>query len=190
MIKLKLNDKEQSLNISKNSLDLYEVDFDNVDKESKISIDSEKGELYYEIIQEYYLTYEEFQKTQKDITVESIMTDNCNVNDTVVQNIFIANKSESEIYNGMVEISIPQGCSVKEEALSKLETLGYIEKYEYSYGKIYLYLRDFEKNAEKILEVQYKADYPEAITGGLVRCYDYYNPDTEDYSMPMVFNVN
>ena len=51
----------------------------------------------------------------------------------------------------MVEISIPQGCSVKEESLSKLETYGQIEKYEYSYGKIYLYIIFLWPNSNKFI---------------------------------------
>lgn len=188
-IKVTLNKEEQIINVSKNSLDLYEVDFDNVDKECKLKIDSQKGELYYEVVQEYYLTYDEFSKTKENVMVNSKMTTECSVNDVVEQDLEIVNNGLTDILNGMIEISIPQGCSVREESLSKLETLGYIEKYEYNYGKIYLYLRNFNSGVSIETKIEYNANYPETITGGLVRVYDYYNPEIEGYCMPVVLNV-
>ena len=94
--------------------------------------------------------------------------------------------TEEEIANGMVEISVPQACSVKEESLSKLQSYGIIEKYEYSYYKIYLYLRNFEENEFIDIQVEYKADYPANVTGGSVRVYDYYNPDSEEKNVAEV----
>ena len=105
------------------------------------------------------------------------------------QKIKISNTSGEDIANGMVEISIPQGCSVKEEALSKLETYGQIEKYEYSYGKIYLYIRNFANNSYIDLDIEYKADYPATIKGASVKVYDYYNPDIKAITMPTLIEI-
>ena len=84
----------------------------------------------------------------------------------------------------MVEISIPQGSSVIEEALSKLVTKNQIEKYEYNYNKVYLYIKNFNANYKKELDISYRANYPENVTVGTVRVYDYYNPDVSGYSNP------
>lgn len=89
----------------------------------------------------------------------------------------------------MVKISIPQGCSIREETLSKLVTLGYIEKYEYNYNNINLYLRNFDSKEVVTLNIEYIANYPETVTGGMVRVYDYYNPEVEGYSMPIGLTV-
>lgn len=188
-IKITLNDNTETISVNKNSLDLYEVEFSDVNKENKLSIELEKGNIYYEVIQEYYMTYDEFSKKENDLTIESNINTEVSVNDTVVHNIKITNNSDSEIYNGMVEISIPQGFSVKEESLSKLESSKIIERYEYNYSSIYLYLRDFEMNEIAEINIEYNPNYPANITGGMVRVYDYYNPDIEVYSLPFNMNV-
>lgn len=188
-INVSLNTDIQTVHIEKNSLDLYEVDFENVDKENKLSLENEKGELYYEVVQEYYVTYDEFSKIKSDLTIQSKLDTEFLVNDKAIQRINIKNTTNTDIENGQVEITIPQGFSVSEESLSKLETLSLIEKYEYNYNSIYLYLRDFEVGKDIELEVEYKANYPETITGGMVRVYDYYNPEVEAYTMPVLINV-
>lgn len=66
----------------------------------------------------------------------------------------------------------------------------FFEKYEYNYGRINLYLRDLKNNAEMDLEVKYRALYPETITGGAVRIYDYYNPELEAIAMPEQISIN
>ena len=170
------------------NLDIYQVNFENVNKENKLKIDLEKGKIYYEVIQEYYMDYEKYTKENK-LQIDNKIDTNVKVNDVINQNIKISNTSEDEIANGMVEISVPQACSVKEESLSKLQSYGIIEKYEYSYNKIYLYLRNFDKNEYIDIQIQYKADYPASITGGSVRVYDYYNPDIEAMVMPLKINI-
>ena len=59
---------------------------------------------------------------------------------------------------------------------------GYIEKYEYNYGKINVYLRNV--SASKTINITYKANFPVNITGGAVEAYDYYNVSTRGYNNP------
>ena len=186
---VELNGDKQSIHIDKNNLDVYEVNFDSLEKENHLNLNSKNGELYYEVIEHYYKTYEEFEKENKKLAVESQITEEVNVNDNVVQKIQIVNNNEKSISNLMVKISVPQGCSVREESLSKLVTLGYIEKYEYNYNNINLYLRNFDRTVGVTLNIEYIANYPETVTGGMVRAYDYYNPEIEGYSMPSVLTV-
>ena len=186
---VELNGKDERIKIEENSLDLYEVVYDSLNKENKLKLNAEKGEIHYEVISNYYMTYDEFKKTAQTLNVESSMPEEANVNDVVVQEIKIENNSGDDIDNGMVRINIPQGCSVREESLSKLQTLGYIQKYEYNYNTIDLYLRNFNEKQCMELVVEYNANYPETITGGLVRVYDYYNPEIEGYSMPSMLTV-
>ena len=187
-IKVSLNDDNKKIQVEKDNLDIYQVNFGKVDKENKLQIDLEKGKIYYEVIQEYYMDYEKYAKENK-LQIDNKIDTNVKVNDVITQNIKISNISEDEIANGMVEISVPQACSVKEESLSKLQSYGVIEKYEYSYDKIYLYLRNFDKNEYVDIQVQYKADYPANVTGGSVRVYDYYNPDIQGLSMPIKIEI-
>ena len=110
------------------------------------------------------------------------------VNDIIVQNISIKN-SKDYIENGLVEINIPQGTTPIENSLMALKYNGLIEKYEYNYNKINLYLRSFELGEEVALEIQYRALYPEAITGGAIRFFDYYNPEIEEICLPKVLII-
>ena len=90
-----------------------------------------------------------------------------------------------------MKINIPQGTSVNEDSLLELKYRGIIEKYEYNYGTINLYFRDTNANSTiSDITVKYRALYPEEITGGAVRFYDYYNPDIEAIAGPVNLNVN
>ncbi len=188
-ITVRVNDKVQSIDINKNSLDIYEFIFEDVSEENKVSIEMKKGKISYDIIKEYYRDYKEVEFEQSSssankLVVEQKITQLAKVNDEVSQTIHITNITGSDIFNGLVQINIPQGCSVNEESLMMLKHSGLIEKYEYNYGKINLYLRDLKNSSEINLEVKYRALYPETITGGAIRIYDYYNPEIEAISAP------
>lgn len=186
-VTIKFNDEERNVEIKKDSLDYYEFEFDNVSNENKISIDMSKGKFTYEIIKDYYVNYSE-AKNNENIKVTQALNTSLKVNDIITQQINIAN-SYGNISNGLIEISIPQGTTPVEESLLKLKYDGKIEKYEYNYGKINIYVRNFQKSSDINLEVQYKALYPVNITGGCVRFYDYYNPDIESLALPVNITV-
>lgn len=193
-IVVKVNDKVQSIDIDKNSLGVYEVLFEDIPNENKVSIEMKKGKITYEIIKDFYKDYEyaEFEEAAKStnkLMIEQTITQTAKVNEEVSQKIHIINRTNEDIFNGLVQINIPQGCSVNEESLMILKHSGLIEKYEYNYGKINLYLRDFKNNAEIDLEVKYRALYPETITGGAIRIYDYYNPKQEAIAIPKVIDI-
>ena len=190
-ITIKLNDETKSFDIKEDSLEIYECIFENVPEENHLSINMDKGKIYYEIIEEYNEETEKYkEKSQNKINVTYSLNNNLNVNDKVTENINIKNESGNSIQNGMVEITIPQGFKVQEEFLSKLVTEKKIQKYEYNYSKIYLYLQDTATDEEVKLDIGYRAGYPGKITGGLVRVYDYYNPDVEGMAMPIEININ
>ena len=190
-IKIALNGKEQTIKIEEDSLDFYEVKFDNVEKENKLSVEMKKGKITYEIIQNYYVDYEKLgNTTNNNFEIEQKINTNVKVNETISQNLKVKNISSEEITNGLIQISIPQGTSVDEDSLLKLKYNKIIEKYEYGYGKINLYIRNFGKGDEVVLDINYKALYPEKVTGGAIRVYDYYNPETEDILKPVQFTVS
>ena len=53
-----INGEEQKIDIGKNSLDVYEVDFENLSVENHFSIELEKGKMSYEIVKNYYEKYD------------------------------------------------------------------------------------------------------------------------------------
>ncbi len=186
-IKVSVNGEEKSFDIEKDSLDIYEFEFDNVPNENHISIDIKKGKFDYEIIKEYYQDYSKV-KNEGDIVLTQTITQTAKVNDIINQTINITNNGEV-IENGLLQINIPQGCSVEESSLLQLKYQGLIEKYEYNYGKINIYIRDFEEDNIS-LNIQYRALYPETITGSAIRFYDYYNPETEAICNPVAITIN
>lgn len=190
-ITVSVNGSSKEVEIKDNPLDFYELTFDNIKDENKISLDFKKGNIYYEFVEEYYVPYEKLDnKANTSINVMQTIDTTVKVNDNIKQNITITNLTGEEIRNGLVQISIPQGCSVNESSLSKLQHLGYIEKFEYNYSTINLYIRNFGANFNINLSVEYKANYPEQITGGMVRVYDYYNPSNEGFAKPVNITVN
>ena len=188
-ITVKVNSEEQKIEIKDNPIELYELVFDNLNKENKLNIDIKKGNAYYEVIEEYYVPYEKVDKSKDNIEVVVDCNNSLKVNEILKSNIKVINRSGNNISNGMVTISIPQGFSVIEESLMLLENKGIIEKYETSYTEINIYLRNFEANQITNLELAFRANYPVKITGLAVRAYDYYNPEIEGKAMPIEINV-
>ncbi len=188
-IAVKMNSDERKIEIKDNPLELYEVTFENLNKENKLSIDMEKGNAYYEVVEEYYIPYEKVNTQNDNIEVSVQCNNNLKVNELLKTNVRVINRSENTILNGMVTIAIPQGFVVNEESLMLLESKGIIEKYEMSYTGVNIYLRNFEVGQVVNLGVNFRASYPVKITGMNVRAYDYYNPNVEGKSMPIEINV-
>ena len=188
-ITVRVNDNEQKIEIKDNPLELYELTFDNLNKENKLNIDVQKGSSYYEVIEEYYIPYEKVDTAKNNIEVSVESNNNLKVNETLKANIKLVNRSENTILNGMVTIDIPQGFVVNEESLMLLEKNGIIEKYETSYTAINIYLRNFDIGQVIDLGLSFRASYPVDITGMAVKVYDYYNPEIIGTSMPIKINV-
>lgn len=189
-IKVKINDDEKEIKIGENVLDVYELKYDNLGVENHLELDIGKGSVYYEIIENYYQESNEYKENSKNnFEIVSNMPNNCKINEKVEHSILIKNTSENFIKNGMIEITIPQGFAVNEESLSKLVSNKKIEKYEYNYSKIYLYIKDFENNNSKDVNITYRALYPGKITGGTIRVYDYYNSDVETIKEPYEIQI-
>ncbi len=187
-IEITLNGENKTLEIKEDVLDVYELKFDNVEKENKISINMKKGKISYEIIQNYYTSYENIEENN-NFKIEQNINTNVKVNEEIIQNLKIRNTSGNEVANALVQISIPQGTSVEEESLLNLKYNKIIEKYEYGYGTINLYLRNLKLEDEVSIDINYKALYPEKVTGGAIRVYDYYNPDIETVLKPVEFYI-
>lgn len=193
-ITVSLNGEKTEIKIDKNTLSKYDLVFDNFQKENKVSIDFKKGNISYEIIKEYYEDYNQVSQDlianeTNGIKVTQSLNQELKVNEIINQNIRLVNSSDRRIVNGIVRINIPQGASVIEESLAKLEHEEKIEKYEYNYGTIDLYLRNYEKGDILELNIQYRANYPEEITGAAIRVYDYYNPEIEGLCVPVQIKV-
>ncbi len=188
-ITVRLNDKEEKIEIKEHALDIYEIEFDNISKENKLSIDMKKGKITYEIVKDYYQSYSDVNDVENNnLVIIQNMNNIAKVNDIITQNISIKN-NQTYVENGLVEINIPQGTTPIEDSLLSLKYNGLIEKYEYNYNKINLYLREFNVGEEVVLDIQYRALYPEHISGGAIRFYDYYNPEIEKICAPKVLIV-
>lgn len=184
-ITVSVNSEEQKIEINDNPLEFYELTFNNLEKENKLNIDMEKGSAYYEVIEEYYVPYENVDTSSDDIEITVEANNKLEVNEVLDAKVKLVNKSQEDIYNGMVTIAIPQGFTVVEESLMLLESKGIIEKYETSYTSVNIYLSNFEASQIVDLNVKFRASYPVEITGLTVKAYDYYNPEVEGKTMPM-----
>ena len=186
---INLNGKSNNIDVKHNILDVYEVDFDNVSKENKLSIGLKKGKLIYEVIKNYYIDYADIQENE-DINISYSITENVSVNKEITQSIRFKNNTDNNIENGLLKINIPQGASAIEDTLLELKYKNIIEKFDYNYNSINIYFRNVEKGKDYTIDVKYRALYPEEITGGAVRFYDYYNPDIEGFAAPTKIKVN
>lgn len=189
-IKVKVNSDEKKIEIKDNPLELYEITFDNLNKENKLNIDIEKGNAYYEVIEQYYVPYDTVSNKNDKIEIEVNCSNELKVNEILKTNIKAINRSGNTISNGMISISIPQGFSVVEQSLMLLQSKGIIEKYEISYTNVNIYLRNFDADQITNLDIWYRARYPVDITGMSVRAYDYYNPNVQGITAPINIKVN
>ena len=189
-INVKVNSDEQKIEIKDNPLEFYELRFDNLGKENKLDINLEKGNAYYEVIEEYYIPYENIDKSSDQIEVTVETNNNLKVNEVMDAKVRVINRSQDNIDNGMVTINIPQGFTVVEESLMQLKNKGIIEKYELSYTTINIYLRNFNVSQVIDMNIKFRASYPVDITGLSVRAYDYYNPEIEGKALPIPITVN
>lgn len=184
-ISVKVNSDEQKIEIKDNPLEFYQLTFNNLGKENKLNIDIEKGSAYYEVIEEYYIPYENVNTADDNIEIVVEANNNLKVNDILEAKVKLINRGRDNINNGMVTISIPQGFTVIEDSLIELEARGIIEKYETSYTTVNIYLRNFSTSQIVDLNVKFRASYPVEITGLSIRAYDYYNPEIEGKTMPI-----
>ena len=189
-ITVKLNSEEQKIEIKDNPIEIYEINFENLNKENKLSINIPNGSVYYEVIEEYYVPYDKIDTSKFNIDISLEANKELKVNDVMNAKIKLTNKSKNNISNGIVTISIPQGFTVQEESLMMLENKGLIEKYEMNYTSINLYLRSFMDNQIINLDIGFKANYPVEITGLNIKAYDYYNPTIEGQTMPTEIKVS
>lgn len=189
IITVKMNSEEQKIEIKDNPLELYELTFKNINKENKLNIDIEKGNAYYEIIEEYYVPYDKIDSSKNNIEISIENNNDLKVNEILKAKVKLINRSENNIFNGMVKMAIPQGFTVIEDSLRLLENKKIIEKYEISYTEVNIYLRDFDINQIVDLDVEFRASYPVEITGLSVRAYDYYNPNVEGRTKPIEIKV-
>lgn len=179
--------KTQRVELKENGVNFVSLTFDGISDEFvDYEISGIKANIYYEIVKKYNVDYENIEPSYKfEITRELYDHLNMQVNDVLSEVIIIDNISNDTVENAMVEIEIPQGFTVEKAKLDAMVGSGRIEKYETSYEKIYVYLRDIETIDEVMFEVEFRALYPVDVTGGAVRVYDYYNAEISEVLHPM-----
>lgn len=187
-IKVSVGDDVREIEVKENACDFYVEYFENISKENRVKIDGVKGKVYYEMIGSYYVDYDKVEQNDSfEISVE--MQNELTVNQEVNQKVKVKNNTSDSVENAMVVLSIPQGFTVNTSSLDLLKGKEIIEKYENNYGKINIYLRDFEVADEVELNISYRTMYPIECLGGDIKVFDYYNPNIESIYKPMEFKV-
>jgi len=187
-ITITIGDTTRTIDIRKdNTLDLYRVTFDNLERENIVEISFPmQGSMVYNIVQEYHVPFD-LMDIEQSFEITAVMNTELSVNELVTKNIRIINRSGLEVGNAMVVVSIPQGFRVEQSSLAELLNRGVIERFETRFESINLYLRDIAPGEITDLEIQYRPGYPANITAGQIRVYDYYNPFVEGVMRP--FNI-
>lgn len=184
-----INGTEEVIEIDKNSLNIIQKEFDNLDKENKLEIISANGQISYEIINEYYIPYTDVKQLNNGIEVKTEFIGEMKVTNEIKQNINITNTSKNDIQNGQIKIQIPQGFKVDEQTLEKLKIDNIIEKYEMNYRELYIYISELEVSEYLEFSIEYRAQYPIEVKTGQVEVYDYYNPSLNGIVLPQILKV-
>ncbi|MCL2364549.1 MAG: MG2 domain-containing protein [Defluviitaleaceae bacterium] len=171
--------------IAGQTLDLYTLHFTDLDAENFLEIEmTGVGRMTYKIVQEFFAPYDSVT-LDRGFEVLTFMFPDLTVHELVEQEIIIINTSGGMVDNGLVAVSIPQGFRVERSSLTRLQHQGLIERYEFRFDNINLYLRDTEPGEILWLTIAYRPAFPVEVTGGHVRVFDYYNPMIEGYALPM-----
>jgi hypothetical protein len=167
------------------TLDFYQVAFTGLARENIIDIQFPNlGKMTYTVVQEYYAPYDSVE-LNRGFELTSRMNTSLAVHELTEQEIRIINTSGNIVNNGLVAVTIPQGFRVERSSLEMLKHSGIIERYEFRFDNINLYLRDTEPGEIVDLTIMYRPAFPVAVTGGHVRAFDYYNPMIEGFLMPV-----
>ncbi len=187
-ITLKVNDREEKIEIHADSLSYYISDFKGAGKENTVRIQTTEGSFNYEIIKEYYVPYDSVQSGDS-FEIEMVMDKAFSVNDEVTQEIRITNRRDEMVENMMVLLQIPQGFMVNDTFLESLKAEGVISEYSIGYDLIEIYIRRVQPQEYRNLKLGYWAGYPVKVLTGSVTVYDYYNPDFEAILSPVEITV-
>jgi len=175
--------------ITENSLDFYQVRFSDLQRENIINIQfPDLGKMTYSVVQEYYAPYDSVP-LDRGFKIQSQMNTSLSVHELTHQEIIIVNTSGAVVNNGLVAVTIPQGFRPERSSLELLIHEGIIERYEFSFDNINMYLRDTFPSEIIPLTISYRPTFPLAVTGGHVRVFDYYNPTVEGFLMPVEITV-
>jgi len=167
------------------TLDFYQVSFTDLERENIIDIQFPNlGRMTYSVVQEFYAPYDSVE-LDRGFELTSRINTNLAVHELAEQEIRIINTSGDVVNNGLVAVTIPQGFRVERNSLEMLRHTGIIERYEFRFDNINLYLRDVEPGEIIDLTITYRPAFPVAVIGGHVRVFDYYNPMIEGFLMPV-----
>ena len=185
-ISVTVGDETKDVEFKKNGIDFASLTFDNIkDKETvNYEIDGVKNNIYYEIIKNYYVDYENADSEDYFDIKRSFSSKNLFVNEVLTETVEVTNTSSDQVENIMVEVQIPQGFILVTDELEKAVANKTIEKYESNYGKVLIYLRSLDVMKTNKFKVEFRASYPVDITGGAIEVYDYYNPESVEYMAP------
>ena len=185
-ITVTVGDESKEVEFKKNGIDFVSLTFDNI-KDSKnvnYDIDGVKNNIYYEVIKNYYVEYDKADSEDYFEITRDFSSNNLSVNDVLTETIEVKNTSSDQVENIMVEVQIPQGFVLVTDELEKAVANKTIEKYESNYGKVLIYLRSLDVMRTNKFKVEFRALYPVEITGGAIEVYDYYNPESIEYTAP------
>ena len=185
-ITVTVGDESKEVEFKKNGIDFVSLTFDNIadSKNVNYDIDGVKNNIYYEVVKNYYVEYdkadsEDYFEVKRDFSSKNLF-----VNDVLTETIEVKNTSSDQVENIMVEVQIPQGFVLVTDELEKAVANKTIEKYESNYGKVLIYLRSLDVMRTNKFKVEFRALYPVEITGGAIEVYDYYNPESIEYTAP------
>lgn len=185
---LKVNDREEKIDVGPDSLSYYLYDFRGAGKENTVRIQTTGGSINYEIIKEYYVPFDAIQSGDS-FEISRVMGNSFSVNDAVTQEIRIVNRTDAMVENMMVLLQIPQGFTVNDTFLENLKAEGIISEYSIGYDQIEIYIRWVQPQEGRTLRLGYWAGYPVKVVTGGITVYDYYNPETETILPPVPITV-
>jgi len=194
-VKITVNDKRsEEFDITSENYDVYrQADFGDVTENGKNKVTitiSGEGSCYYQVATRYYMPWGGIALKKKPLSI-GVKYDRTKLkeNDMLTNTVTIRNNTKGYMKMVMIDLGIPPGFSVMTPDLNELVGKKFM-KYSMTSRQIIIYIETMKPGENLQFKYRLKAKYPLKAKTPRSKTYQYYNPDINDVTNPVMLEVN
>ncbi|MCD4785895.1 MAG: hypothetical protein K8T10_18915 [Candidatus Eremiobacteraeota bacterium] len=194
-VKITVNDeRSEEFEVTSENYDVYrQADFGDVTKNGKNKVTitiSGEGSCYYQVATRYYMPWGDMAKKKKPLSI-GVKYDRTKLkeNDMLTNTVTIRNNTKAYMKMVMVDLGIPPGFSVMTPDLNELVGKKFM-KYSMTSRQIVIYIETMKPGENLQFKYRLKAKFPLKAKTPRSKTYQYYNPDVNDVTKPVMLEVD
>lgn len=194
-VKITVNDeRSEEFEITSENYDVYrQADFGDVTENGKNKVTitiSGEGSCYYQVATRYYMPWGGITMKKKPLSI-GVKYDRTKLkeNDMLTNTVTIRNNTKGYMKMVMVDLGIPPGFSVMTPDLNELVGKKFV-KYSMTSRQIIIYIETLKPGENLQFKYRLKAKYPLKAKTPRSKTYQYYNPDVNDVTKPVMLEVD